>query len=57
MVAVLQIVGCENKAGHTPNWGSPCIFMQIEDKGLIIEEKILTHKVIDLRLKKLGIVP
>ena len=57
MVAVLQIVGCTNKAGHTPNWGSPRIFRQIEDSGLIIEEKILTQKVIDLRLKKLGIVP
>ena len=57
MVAILQIVGCKNVAGHTPNWGSPCIFMQIEDYGLIIEEKIWTQKVIDLRLKKLGIVP
>ena len=31
VVAVLQIVGSKNKAGHTPNWGSPRIFMQIED--------------------------
>ena len=31
VVAVLQIVGCKNKAGHTPNWGSPRIFMQIGD--------------------------
>ena len=47
MVAVLQTVGCTNKAGHTPNWGSPRIFRQIEDSGLIIEEKILTQKVIE----------
>ena len=31
VVAVLQIIGSKNKSGHKPNWGSPRIFMQIED--------------------------
>ena len=30
-VTVLQITGSKNKSGHKPDWGSPRIFMQIED--------------------------
>ena len=31
VVAVLQIVGSKNQSGHKLDWGSPTIFMQIED--------------------------
>ena len=56
--SVLQIVGSKNKAGHKPDWGSPAYFhADRRFEVLSLKKKILTQKVIDLRLKMLGIVP
>ena len=57
VVAVLQIVGSKISLDISLI-GAPRLFScRLKIKGLIIEEKILTQKVIDLRLKMLGIVP